>query len=193
MALTAIILFISLVLIGRIVFHYKLTGTSGIKVNLKSFSSRSFSLYSVLVTVGWWGIVLLATLEFFGKFYSQFDFGLTGIIIGWSLVLLGVTIAVVAQYQMGTSWRYIGSMTNETELITHGLFRYCRNPIYLGGLIFFDGVIVLLPHFLTLLCVILIYTAVEILVRYEEEPHLKKLHGKAYEEYCSKVNRFMFY
>ena len=137
--------------------------------------------------------MLQANLEFFGKFYSQFDFGLTGIIIGWSLVLLGVTIAVVAQYQMGTSWRYIGSKSNETELIIHGLFRYCRNPIYLGGLIFFDGVIVLLPHFLTLLCVILIYIAIEILVRYEEEPHLKKLYGKVYEEYCSKVHRFMFY
>jgi protein-S-isoprenylcysteine O-methyltransferase Ste14 len=193
MALTAIIIFVLLVLIGRTIFHYRLTGTSGVKLTLDAFSSRSFTVYSTLVTIGWWGIVLLAILEFMGKFKPLFDFGLTGIIVGWSFVLLGISFAVTAQYQMGKSWRYIGSKSDDAELITHGLFKYCRNPIYLGGLIFFDGIIVLLPHYFTLLFVILIYIAIEVLVRYEEEPHLKELHGVTYEEYCRKVRRFMFY
>jgi len=193
MTLTAIILFILFVLIGRTIFHYKLTGTSGVKLTLDSFSSRSFSVYSVLVTIGWWGIVSLAILEFIGEFHPLFNFGLAGIIIGWSFVLLGISFAVTAQYQMGTSWRYIGSKSDGTELVTHGLFKYCRNPIYLGGLIFFDGIIILLPHYLTLLFVVFIYIAIEVLVRYEEEPHLRELYGTAYEEYCQKVRRFMFY
>ncbi|MEC9205585.1 MAG: isoprenylcysteine carboxylmethyltransferase family protein [Pseudomonadota bacterium] len=193
MALAAIIVFIVFVLIGRIVFHYKLTGTSGIKFNLKSLSSCSFSAYSILVSVGWWGIVLLSILEFFDKFHPQFNFGITGIIIGFAFVLSGIFIANVSQYQMGKSWRYIGSKSDDAELITHGLFKYCRNPIYLGGLIFFDGILILLPHYLTLICVISIYIGIEILIRYEEEPHLRKIHGRIYEEYCNKVRRFMFY
>ena len=193
MALIAIILFILFVLIGRIIFHYKLTGSSGVKIELKSLSSRSFFVYSVLVTIGWWGAVLLSILEFLGKLHSQIDFGLTGIIVGWSFVLLGIFVAILGQYQMGESWRYIGSKSNDTKLITHGLFKYCRNPIYFGGLLFFDGIIILFPHYLILVCVMLIYLGIEVLVRYEEEPHLKKLHGKIYEEYCRKARRFMFY
>ena len=135
MALAAIIVFIVFVLIGRIVFHYKLTGTSGIKFNLKSLSSCSFSAYSILVSVGWWGIVLLSILEFFDKFHPQFNFGITGIIIGFAFVLSGIFIANVSQYQMGKSWRYIGSksmfrvtcsfsLISESSAITSFLLRY---------------------------------------------------------------------
>lgn len=191
MALIAIIIFSLTALIGRVVFHYKLTGTSGIKFERKSLSSASFSIYSILVSAGFYGIVILSILDVLGKFNAQFNLGINGIILGWIIVLLGLFITMVAQYQMGTSWRYIGSKSNDTKLITHGLFKYSRNPIYVGGLIFFIGVIILLPDYLTILFLIFIYAGLEILVRYQEEPHLKEVHGGIYEDYCNKINRFI--
>ena len=191
MALIAIIIFSLTALIGRVVFHYKLTGTSGTKFELKSLSSTSFSIYSVLVGVGFYGIVILSILDVLGKFNAQFNLGINGIILGWIIVLLGLLVTMVAQYQMGASWRYIGSKSNDAKLITHGLFKYSRNPIYVGGLIFFIGVIILLTDYLTILFLIFIFTGLEILVRYHEEPHLKKMHGKAYENYCNEVSRFI--
>ena len=191
MALIAIIIFSLTALIGRVVFHYKLTGTSGIKFERKSLSSASFSIYSILVSVGFYGIVILSILDVLGKFNAQFNLGINGIILGWIIVLLGLLVTMVAQYQMGTSWRYIGSKSNDAKLITHGLFKYSRNPIYVGGLIFFIGVIILLPDYLTILFLIFIFTGLEILVRCHEEPHLRKMHGKAYENYCNEVTRFI--
>ena len=191
MALIAIIIFSLTALIGRVVFHYKLTGTSGIKFERKSLSSASFSIYSILVSVGFYGIVILSILDVLGKFNAQFNLGINGIILGWIIVLLGLLVTMVAQYQMGASWRYIGSKSNDAKLITHGLFKYSRNPIYVGGLIFFIGVIILLPDYLTILFLIFIFTGLEILVRYHEEPHLRKMHGKAYENYCNEVTRFI--
>ena len=191
MALIAIIIFSLTALIGRVVFHYKLTGTSGIKFERKSLSSTSFSIYSILVGVGFYGIVILSILDVLGKFNAQFNLGINGIMLGWIIVLLGLLVTMVAQYQMGTSWRYIGSKSNDTKLITHGLFKYSRNPIYVGGLIFFIGVIILLPDYLTILFLIFIFIGLEILVRYHEEPHLRKIHGKAYENYCNEVSRFI--
>ena len=191
MALIAIIIFSLTALIGRVVFHYKLTGTSGIKFEPKSLSSASFSIYSVLVGVGFYGIVILSILEVLDKFNAQFNLGINGIILGWAIVLLGLLITMMAQYQMGASWRYIGSKSNDAKLITHGLFKYSRNPIYVGGLIFFIGVIILLPDYLTILFLIFIFTGLEILVRCHEEPHLRKMHGKAYENYCNEVSRFI--
>ena len=139
--LSAIIIFSLTALIGRVVFHYKLTGTSGIKFERKSLSSASFSIYSILVSAGFYGIVILSILDVLGKFNAQFNLGINGIILGWIIVLLGLLVTMVAQYQMGASWRYIGSKSNDAKLITHGLFKYSRNPIYVGGLIFFIGVI----------------------------------------------------
>lgn len=191
MALIAIIIFSLTVLIGRVVFHYKLTGTSGIKFERKSLSSASFSIYSILVSAGFYGIVILSILDVLGKFNAQFNLGINGIILGWIIVLLGLLVTMVAQYQMGASWRYIGSKSNDAKLITHGLFKYSRNPIYVGGLIFFIGVIILLTDYLTILFLIFIFTGLEILVRYHEEPHLRKMHGKAYENYCNEVSRFI--
>jgi protein-S-isoprenylcysteine O-methyltransferase Ste14 len=48
-----------------------------------------------------------------------------------------------------------------------------------------------LTDYLTILFLIFIFTGLEILVRYHEEPHLKKMHGKAYENYCNEVSRFI--
>ena len=191
MALIAIIIFSLTALIGRVVFHYKLTGTSGIKFERKSLSSASFSIYSILVSAGFYGIVILSILDVLGKFNAHFNLGINGIILGWIIVLLGLLVTMVAQYQMGASWRYIGSKSNDAKLITHGLFKYSRNPIYVGGLIFFIGVIILLTDYLTILFLIFIFTGLEILVRYHEEPHLRKMHGKAYENYCNEVSRFI--
>ena len=191
MALIAIIIFSLTALVGRVVFHYKLTGTSGIKFERKSLSSTSFSIYSVLVGVGFYGIIILSILEVLDKFNAQFNLGINGIILGWAIVLLGLLITMMAQYQMGASWRYIGSKSNDTKLITHGLFKYSRNPIYAGGLIFFIGVVILLPDYLVILFFIFIYAGLEILVRYQEEPNLKEIHGDIFEDYCRKVNRFI--
>ena len=38
---------------------------------------------------------------------------------------------------------------------------------------------------------IFIYAGLEILVRYQEEPNLKEIHGDIFEDYCKKVNRFI--
>ena len=88
MALIAIIIFSLTALIGRVVFHYKLTGTSGIKFERKSLSSTSFSIYSVLVGVGFYGIVILSILEVLDKFNAQFNLGINGIILGWAIVFI---------------------------------------------------------------------------------------------------------
>ena len=77
MALIAIIIFSLTALIGRVVFHYKLTGTSGIKFERKSLSSASFSIYSILVSVGFYGIVILSILDVLGKFNAQFNLGVS--------------------------------------------------------------------------------------------------------------------
>jgi protein-S-isoprenylcysteine O-methyltransferase Ste14 len=49
---------------------------------------------------------------------------------GAMLIVAGLVLLVVAQLQMGASWRIGIDETSTPGLIETGLFRFCRNPIF---------------------------------------------------------------
>ena len=92
---------------------------------------------------------------------------------------------------MGTAWRIGVDEDEETDLITHGLYSYVRNPIYTGVILFGLGLLFFIPHVYMLLALYLGYLSIELHVRYTEEPYLILLHGSIYENYAKKVNRYV--
>jgi protein-S-isoprenylcysteine O-methyltransferase Ste14 len=78
-------------------------------------------------------------------------------IIGMALIILGLIIMLVGQV---TLWRnYSGTVIIRVDhqLITHGLYRFTRNPMYLGAIMVVTGVPVYsasLYGFLTMLVLI---------------------------------------
>lgn len=116
-----------------------------------------------------------------------------GQIIGIIMACFGIIVLVIAQLQMGKSWR-IGIDPNEkTSLVTHGLFKFVRNPIYSGLIIFISGLLVLLPHPLMLLGAAIGYISIQLQVRYVEEPQMIKYHGIAFKTYGRRVGRYLPY
>jgi protein-S-isoprenylcysteine O-methyltransferase Ste14 len=60
-------------------------------------------------------------------------------IIGMALIIIGLIIMLVGQ---ATLWRYYSSflvIREDHQLITHGIYRFTRNPIYLGGIMVTTG------------------------------------------------------
>jgi protein-S-isoprenylcysteine O-methyltransferase Ste14 len=60
-------------------------------------------------------------------------------IIGLALVIIGLIIMIVGQV---TLWRnYSGTVVirEDHQLITHGIYRFTRNPMYLGGIMVVTG------------------------------------------------------
>ena len=110
-------------------------------------------------------------------------------IIGIILLLLSLLWIVVAQVQMGNSWRIGIDKKNKTELITHGVFQHSRNPIFFGIIVNVIGFFLILPNAITLLIMILDIILIQIQVSLEEE-HLENLHGEKYIQYCQKVRRW---
>jgi protein-S-isoprenylcysteine O-methyltransferase Ste14 len=58
---------------------------------------------------------------------------------GVLLLLLSLVWTVVAQAQMGESWRIGIDQTHRTNLVQHGVFSRSRNPIFLGMMLTLFG------------------------------------------------------
>ena len=188
MSLIVIITYIFFALIGRIYLVYKLTGSFGMENTYKSIRSNLY--YIICLYIGFGGMIALAILDVRGRINPQLEIGYISIACALFLAIIGLIITVMSQQQMGSSWRAIVAKSKSTELIKHGLFKYSRNPVYMGTLILFFSVVILFPHILMLICFLFAYLSIELLVRFDEEPHLRKVHGEEYESYCKRVNRF---
>jgi protein-S-isoprenylcysteine O-methyltransferase Ste14 len=108
-----------------------------------------------------------------------------------SLVLwvVGFSLLFIGRFSMGSSFR-IGSPKESTGLKVNGLFRFSRNPMYLG--VFTTLLASVLSAFnpLMLLVVIFIIAAHHKIVLAEEK-YLQKAFGEEYQSYCSRVGRYL--
>jgi protein-S-isoprenylcysteine O-methyltransferase Ste14 len=77
------------------------------------------------------------------------------------------------------------------ELVVSGLYRYVRNPIYVGVVLFLLGYVLWYPTLSILLMLPIVVVSSHLFVIFYEEPHLRKTFGAAYEEYCKSVPRWI--
>lgn len=110
---------------------------------------------------------------------------------GFALVAAGFALTLAAQIQMGDSWRIGVDNTEQTALVTGGVFRYMRNPIFSGMLAALLGLFLLVPNPLTLAGWLMVVCGLEIQVRSVEEPYLLKTHGESYRQYTQNTGRFL--
>ncbi len=110
---------------------------------------------------------------------------------GVACFALGFWLTVRAQLDMGESWRIGVDAGEVTALVTSGVFRTVRNPIFSGMMLCCVGVALMVPNAAALAGVALLVLGLEIHVRYVEEPHLLAVHGDPYRRYAGSAGRFV--
>lgn len=115
-----------------------------------------------------------------------------GLLQGLALAMMavGVLAMVAGQRSMGLSWRIGVDRDRATDLVTSGLFRYSRNPIFAGVGAYFIALFLVSPTAPTLAIMAAGLVGMAVQVRLEEE-HLGSLHGAAYEDYRRRVRRWV--
>jgi protein-S-isoprenylcysteine O-methyltransferase Ste14 len=108
--------------------------------------------------------------------------------------VLGFAVALRCIWDFG--WTGHGTpapMVPPTRLVVVGFYRYVRNPMYLGFFVGWAGLWIIFGRAnwvaIAGACAVLLGTA--LFVRLYEEPHLRKIFGAQYEEYCRNVRRWM--
>lgn len=159
----------------------------------RGIKERTFSLLSprILITQ-----LIPLIIIFLHLFYLQFisiNLGqLNKIleIIGVFLFLIGLIITIYSKINMGKNWGIPAQLdSRRQDLVTGGLYRFSRNPMYVGFLLVAFGYFLALRSYLILALVVLfllINKAAE-----KEERLLEKRFGKKYLKYKSSVPRFI--
>ena len=79
---------------------------------------------------------------------------LTGIrIIGLSIYLIGLLIAIIGRVQLGNNWVDLEDFTvlPEQKLVNNGIYQYIRHPIYIGDAMLVIGLELALNSWLVIL------------------------------------------
>jgi protein-S-isoprenylcysteine O-methyltransferase Ste14 len=77
------------------------------------------------------------------------------------------------------------------HLVVRGLYRYVRNPMYVGVLAMLSGEAVLFRSPGVAWEMVYFFCSVHLLVVFYEEPVLKRQFNGSYEEYCRQVHRWI--
>ena len=189
MTLLMLSLFIISAVFGRMLRQYKMTGDHGIRLASKDSPPVQIVASVMLLLSGL--VILYCTLGLaIGFFKLNFVPTLFQILMGVFFYSIGLIIVLISQYQMGSAWR-IGVDANEkTALVTDGLFKHVRNPIYTGLFIGSMGLWLVSPSILLMLGLLGLYVAVELFVRKVEEPYLLEQFGVEYNEWYHSTPRY---
>ena len=182
-------IFFLIIIFARVAFQFIAFNDSGIRSGTRLRTKKemciSFLMFGVV------GVqTLLAWLYAWSRLKPQLELGSLSIGIGLALCVIGIAFSSYAQHKMGKEWR-IGVDPNEkTELVTTGLYKFIRNPIYTGCIVHGTGLIILAPHLLFLITGLVGYFAVRAYVKDVEEPYLIEIHGDNYRHYMSQTGSF---
>lgn len=109
--------------------------------------------------------------------------------VGALPMLFGLFLMFLGQRDMGKSWR-VGLPEKKTVLKTEGIYRYSRNPIYVGLALTMCGVWLSLPTVIASVGLVFMLLSMQRVVQHEEA-FLAKQHGKAFTAYKKQVARWI--
>lgn len=111
------------------------------------------------------------------------------IIIGMILISIGFLFEILGIIALGLNFR-IELPTDDTELITSGIYRIMRNPIVFGIFLLVIGSFLIVPTIIVLLiCIFNILTFNSKAI--DEEKFLLRRFGEDYKNYMNEVGRYL--
>lgn len=193
-ALLYLLIYYGILLGFRSFLLYKNTGINPVtnmeKKGMEGFIEKVFQFCFVLVSVIVLNFVFIeVNYVYYLAPFAYLELSWLGY-VGIILSAVGLIFAIIAQLQMGDSWRLGLNKNEKTTLVKSKLFEYTRNPIYLGLLVSYVGFFLMMPNAFSLTFLVVSYIALEIKIRLEEQYLIDK-HDQDYLTYHEIVRRWV--
>lgn len=114
---------------------------------------------------------------------------LTG--LGLFMIIVALIIDVTAMRTLAAARTTILPHQRSDHLVTRGIFRFSRNPIYVANVMLIAGIGLFAGNVWLLLLAPVDGLATQKLAIEREEAHLEARFGKTYRDYKKKVNRWI--
>jgi protein-S-isoprenylcysteine O-methyltransferase Ste14 len=112
--------------------------------------------------------------------------------IAVSLMAAGASVLLWCIWDFGRKGQgTLAPVDPPTKLVVYGLYRYVRNPMYLGALMVLAGQAILFQSSALVVYVIGWFAFVHLFVVFYEERTLRQRFGEGYERYCQTVPRWV--
>jgi len=113
---------------------------------------------------------------------------------GYPVMGIGLLLGLWCAFEF--AWRGEGTpapFDPPRKLVVSGLYRFVRNPMYVGMGIAIVGEAIAFPRLTNVMVAMLVilWIAVTAFVMFYEEPTLRRLFGDDYVEYCRHVRRWL--
>lgn len=112
-------------------------------------------------------------------------------ILGCIPLLLGILLNLVADKAFNRNHTTVKPFEESTTLITTGVFRFSRHPMYLGMVLILVGIAMLLESLLPFLVIPVFAVLMDVLFIRNEEHMLAHKFGAAWQGYQAKVRRWL--
>jgi protein-S-isoprenylcysteine O-methyltransferase Ste14 len=110
--------------------------------------------------------------------------------VGLAILLLSFAPALSGLHALRTGGTTADVRKSATALVTHGIFRYTRNPMYLALMLLCVGLAMIVNSLFMLLLVVPTGSVLCLAVIRKEEAFLLARFGERYSDYLSSVRRW---
>jgi Putative protein-S-isoprenylcysteine methyltransferase len=151
---------------------------------------RTLQIATLSWIIVWLGeiVVTLLNLDNRLKLWNNDFISISGLF----LITIGVIFFIIAAITMKNSWRVGIDKSTTSKLITEGIYKYSRNPAFVGFYLMFIGLFLVYIDVITCISMLLNIYAMNKLV-IEEEKHLEEVFGKEYIDYKKKAPRYLLW
>jgi len=159
---------------------------------IKVVKSRKGSLEIVLLTLAWLGffvpLVWIATPVFA---FADYPLRPVPFIAGILCLALGLWLFHQSHADLGTNWSITLEVQERHRLVTEGIYRRVRHPMYLALLLYSLGQALVLPNWVAGPSYLVAFGLLFALRVGPEERMMREEFGKDYEAYVARTKRLI--
>lgn len=130
--------------------------------------------------------------RYFGVSRVRLDLSSPAHLLGLMIVALGVALLGACIWEFARRGRgTLSPVDPPKELVVQGLYRYLRNPMYVGVSLIILGEALLARSTALVIYWAFFFTMANLFIRFYEEPTLRAQFGESYDRYTRQVGRWL--
>ena len=160
--------------------------------SVKVVKSRKGSLEVALLTIVWLGfLVPLVWIATPLLAFADYPLRPAPFVTGTLGLAIGLWLFYRSHADLGTNWSITLEVREKHQLITQGIYRYVRHPMYLALLLYSLGQAIVLPNWIAGPSYLIAFGLLFAFRVHHEERMMLDQFGKDYESYMARTKRLI--